>query len=261
MPCLAWWKKLHHVSGIDLLEIGSLNLHNSAEALQAARNWGSEVCSCLKMAMFLAFQSCQNTRARKAEKLSTGTDPCGGERLWMELRSTDRRLGMFSLCQTSRAKEQPEMICSVVSSTSLQTSQVLPSTIPFFNRLVRHWIRLLIRSHMNSWTRGGAKFFHMKDARWSSGWPLALRIMYRALVSISASPFAKKQIRLSGFSYRTRFPNFAWRIGSLATACNESLGTRDCCRPAERSSATVASFWVQWLNSTGKTSAKASSPS
>jgi hypothetical protein len=48
-----------------------------------------------------------------------------------------------------------------VSPASLQTSQVAWVTIPFFCRLVLHWILFRHNSHMNNLTLGGAALFQM----------------------------------------------------------------------------------------------------
>jgi hypothetical protein len=62
------------------------------------------------------------------------------------------------------------------------------STILLLNRFARHWIRPLIKSHMKSWTRGGALFFQMKVDAGSRSSPLALSSLYIVPDSSCAGP-------------------------------------------------------------------------
>ena len=60
---------------------------------------------------------------------------------------------MLNFSQNGFPKAQPLMImCSGVSSFSLQISHVLLWRTCFFCRTIRHWIRFLRSSHMNSCT-------------------------------------------------------------------------------------------------------------
>lgn len=120
-PCLAVSNNWHHWSTTCRFFLGNLQRNCSAVALQAA---GSCVMFCrsfLKTAVFLVFQSCQQDKAMSAKNSSLGT--IGGLKLWMSIAiPAIAFIPIFS--QNYIPMEQPLMMCSGVSSCSLQTSHV-----------------------------------------------------------------------------------------------------------------------------------------
>jgi hypothetical protein len=142
------------------------------------------------MTLFLRFQSCQQQIAANTLCWNWGTELIF--RKWwrspMHCPSCGRNPIPVQNWTTTFTMQNNMLSSFRGCTTDLAVWDSRLSTILLLNRFAQHWIRPLIKSHMKSWTRGGALFFQMKVDAGSRSSPLALSCLYIVPDSSCAGP-------------------------------------------------------------------------
>ena len=136
--------------------------------------------------------------------------PSGGLRLWIASIDAVFMESRPIFSQNCLAMVHPPIMCSGVSSASLQTSHVASRRTCLLSRLVLHWIFLWVSNHMNIWTRGGAWFCQTKTALSSGCCPRAFSRRYK--VPVSKAPSLVKGVTLLSGSADSCIEDRIWSI-------------------------------------------------